>query len=543
MALTLYGAVVLVGFGRRIIIDPAHACACQGSDPSGYMWNLAWWPHAIWHGANPFITHAVWGPGATDLAKTAAIPLAALVLSPITELFGPIVSYNVLTLLAPILAAFTAYLLCRRIVGRFWPALMGGYLFGFSSYMLAQLTQHANLFLVFLVPVAVHLALRRGLSEVSRRRYVASLAIVFLAQLGLSTEVLSTMLLMGAIVLIAAAALTIRSGGRVLELIGETVLAGLIAAAIASPFLYYALFSGGSPEPPPGAPDYGNDVFDLFVPTMLQWIHGGAVFLGGHWAEIDGYVSVPLLLAFAVWVDRQRRRLLARLTLAAFLAALVLSLGSLLFVNGNSVAELEPYTWLGGRPIFDSIEPTRIMMYALLAVAVGIADWLAGARGETLRPRARAWRWAVVLGGVVLLLPNLGSGLWYSKPPDPAFFTSPVYRSYLKRGERVLLLPYGQTSFGMLWQAQTHMYFNLAGGYLGDFTPHAYAAVPATGELQGGGPVSGPALTLYLRRFSVSHVIALPGGPYETLLISLGLTPVRVAGVELFAVPASIRGA
>ena len=31
-------------------------------NPQIFIWSFAWWPHAILHGQNPFVTHAVWAP-------------------------------------------------------------------------------------------------------------------------------------------------------------------------------------------------------------------------------------------------------------------------------------------------------------------------------------------------------------------------------------------------------------------------------------------------------------------------------------------------
>ncbi len=108
-------------------------------------------------------------------------------MTPVTALFGPIFSYNVVSIASPALAAFTAYLLCRR-GRRELPAVVGGYLFGFSSYEFGQLLGHLNLTLIFLIPVMVHLALRRIDREISRRYYVLAMALVLILQAGLSTE-------------------------------------------------------------------------------------------------------------------------------------------------------------------------------------------------------------------------------------------------------------------------------------------------------------------------------------------------------------------
>ena len=69
-----------------------------------------------------------------------------------TLLFGPIVSYNLLMLASPVLAAFFAFLLCRYITRSFAASLVGGYLFGFSAYMLGQLLGHLHLVLIFPIP-------------------------------------------------------------------------------------------------------------------------------------------------------------------------------------------------------------------------------------------------------------------------------------------------------------------------------------------------------------------------------------------------------
>ena len=79
-------------------------------------------------------------------------PGPSLLVSPLTLAAGPVVSYNLLALLACPLAAWSAFLLCRHVTGRFAPSLLGGYLFGFSTYMLGHVGIHVNLELVFPVP-------------------------------------------------------------------------------------------------------------------------------------------------------------------------------------------------------------------------------------------------------------------------------------------------------------------------------------------------------------------------------------------------------
>src|SRR5581483_4366780 len=121
-------------------------------DPEIFVWSLAWWPHAILHGENPFVTHAIWATPGVNLAWTTSIPGLAVLAAPLTIVAGPMLAYNVLAIAMPALAAWTAFLLCRRLTGSLWASLAGGYLFGFSPYIFGQTEGHMHESSVFLVP-------------------------------------------------------------------------------------------------------------------------------------------------------------------------------------------------------------------------------------------------------------------------------------------------------------------------------------------------------------------------------------------------------
>ena len=65
-------------------------------------------------------------------------PGPAIVMCPMTNLFGSVASSNTLKLLSFSLAGWGAYLACHRLTKAFCPSLLGGYLFGFSTYMVRQ---------------------------------------------------------------------------------------------------------------------------------------------------------------------------------------------------------------------------------------------------------------------------------------------------------------------------------------------------------------------------------------------------------------------
>ena len=101
----LYLIASLLVFGLPIAGRLASSFVGQGSaDAQLYVWDLAWWPHAIAHGLNPFHPTLVWFPHGVNMAWVTGLPGPALVMTPISMLAGPVVSSNVLALLAPALA-------------------------------------------------------------------------------------------------------------------------------------------------------------------------------------------------------------------------------------------------------------------------------------------------------------------------------------------------------------------------------------------------------------------------------------------------------
>lgn len=539
-AFSAYLVLSLLSVGWYALSDFRHVCACIGNaDPATYMWALKWWPFALEHGHNPFVTHYLWAPTGANLAQAAAIPAASLLMWPITALFGPIAAYNVLSIASPVLAAFTTYLLCRRIVGRELPAFVGGLLFGFGAYLFSQLVGHPNLTLVFLIPVAVHLALRRADRDLSRRAYVGWLAALFVLQIGLSTEILFTAVVLGAAMLLAARLLAPapyrkRIGGLFLETIG----AGLVAIVVASPFLYYAVVSGSFPHGPGGISDaLGLDVLNPFFPTRSSWFNNdfqalGLTFNGGNIAEADGYLSVPIILAFVIWAVGARQRFLGRMVIVAAALSFVAALGSHLHVAGQQTISL-PYNWIRDLPLVDYITPSRIIMYTGLAISIGLADWLARASGRGVA------RWLLVGVGILALVPNIPSGYWGMPPENPSFFTSTAYRRYLKPGEQVLIFPFGPGGNSMLWQADTNFAFTMPEGYLGNNAPAPFGSDPEINALGSGQPSNPVAFLAYLRRYHVRHLILDTNTAlaYLPTFHALGLRPVQVGDVVVVPVP------
>ena len=500
---------------------------------------MSWWPYAIFHGLNPFVTHYQWSPTGVNLAQVASIPTAAIVMTPFTELLGPVFSYNALSIASPALAAMTAYLLCRRLVRRDLPAVAGGYLFGFSPYVFAQLMGHLHLTLIFLVPVMVHVALRRIDREISRRAYVIVMALLIVLQIGLSTELLAMSVLLGAVILVAARFLASSpQRARITSLIVETVIAGLVAMVVASPYLYYALVSESLPKGVANLSDmFGLDLLNVVFPTYTTWLgHNdfsslALTFEQGNLVEAGGYMSIAIVIAFAVWFFTDgHRRVLGKLLLVGIVASLILAFGSHLHVAGQQTVAL-PFNWFRNLPIFDDIIPSRIVLFTLLGMSIGVAAWLAKPSGRV------AGRWLVVLLGAVLVFPNISSSLYGVPPHNPKFFSTAMYRHYLARGDTVLMLPFGRYDISTLWQAETDFYFYMPEGYVASNIPSPFYTEPAVEALFDNVAPPASALESFIQEHYVSHIVvdAAEAGPWPSVLASMGFRGREVGGVLLYA--------
>jgi hypothetical protein len=541
-ALSLYSCVAVVAIGSGVLGDPARACACVGgADPANYMWSLAWWPHALLSGTNPLVTHAIWAPYGANVAAAATIPAAAIAMWPVTALFGVVVSYNVLAIAAPALAALTAFLLCRRITRRQAPSVLGGFIFGFSSYELAQSLGHTNLTLIFLLPVAVHLALRRIDGDLSRRRFIAALAVVLAVQALLSTELLLDAGLVGGAALMIAYFVGERSlRPRLDALAADSIIAAVCAATALLPYLMTALTQAEVPRS-----GFGLDLLNLGIPTPVTWLGGAlahnvsASFEGGNPAETDGYLGLPLLIAFGAFAVRTWRIRTTRILVLVFVCSLVFALGSSLRIAGDAIAPL-PWKVLGDLPLFGSLLPSRIVVFADLVLAIAIASWLAQRTPRSGR------RWLLALLGVAALLPNVAGAWWTSRPANPQFFRSGEYRRYLTRGQDVLVLPFAAQGESMLWQAETNFYFAMPGGYISEVTPARAALALAHDNLTGPFATQTGSLPLtivrnlraYLAATHIDHVIVQGEAQHAwaAVLHQLAGSPQSLGGILLYTV-------
>lgn len=528
----LYLVLAVAIFGRQLLWNPADYYVGGGHDPSQMMWFLVWWPYAILHGLNPFVTKVVWPPAGVNLAWMTPIPALSILSFPITYSLGPVVSYNLLSLLGPALSAWTAFHLCVHVTRRFWPSLAGGYLYGFSSYEVGQvLGGHLGHSMAMLPPLAVLLFLRLVEGELSRRRFVLYFASCLFAQFLISTALFATITVFGTGALMLAWCLSDSGLRSRLQRSVPCLLIGYILAAVAlSPYLYYVLAFGIPHKSIWPLDYYSADLVGFLLPNRLCHFNFrlfglDTSFLFDPW-ETGAYLSIPLVLLCAWHYFENRKTFSGKLLTISLAVILLAALGPRLHVAGREGVIL-PWAAMAYLPFIKHELPGRFMLFAFLVVAVMASIWLS--LGRPLGPA----RLALLFLSVLFLWPSVES----TRVDVPAFFTTGVYRRVVRRNENVLAVPFGWNGDSMLWQAQSLMYFRMAGGYLGA-TPLEFERWPIVDALYWSilMPDIDAQLKQFLSHYGIETIILAESdkGPWRRVFSRIDSAPATIGGVLIY---------
>ena len=503
------------------------------------MWSLVWWAHAIGHGLNPFLTNAYWAPYGFNITWSTSIPLASLIAAPLTHAIGPIGSLNILCLASFPLAAWCAFLLCHYLSRNYWASILGGYIFGFSPFLLGQLSYgRLHTLWIFPVPLAVYFVARRLKGDLTTRAFVASLAIVLVVEFLCAAEIFAMMTLFGAMVLaLSWLDSPAANKARITAVIVELAASYLIALLIVSPYLYYMLVSQ---RPYSGAlwPDIllSADALNFLVPspnnalgTISLLDRLSAPFNAGIAAEEVAYLSLPVVLITGHYLWMNWREPFAKLIAFAVLIMLMLSLGPHLIVAGKALHVALPWSLLRVS-VLENAAPGRFCAYVYLIFAIISSLWLSSVR------ITNGSKIAVGALVVISLLPNLSADYWILPANEPKFFRDGQYKNYLRPNETVLILPFWTRNDSMLWQAESNMYFEMAGGP-GPW-PAKFAIWPVVDAFSRQTYV--PDDTIQLRAYLTDHNVgtlivtdeSLP--TWASLLARLEVPIVRVGGVSLY---------
>ena len=386
-------------------------------DAGVYVWDFWWMAHAVGHLTNPWYTRSIVAPTGVQLGYHALMPLEGALMLPVTVLFGPSASYNLLSILMPGLMCYAAYRLARLWLPTQTGAVFAGAFFGLSSVMAWHAWYQLNLAAgaVFLA-LALEAAVRLRRSEGGRGGGWGKQAVILGLVLGASLLTDQESFVLVLIVVLAALVPWLVSRAWRAR-IAAAATAAVVSVLVASPQIaaMVAQTRSGGATIPAGtvATDY------VYSGTEFPAIFGvspRAVRLGLTWLTpisyrgpiLDGVLTFGLVLsvlAVAGLVVSWRRRSAWQLA-ALWLASAALALGSVLKIgthtympfaqtwHGVRLSGIMPFTWFVQIPGMAGFrEAGRLTMLGVLPAAL-----LAGAAVDWLRRRA-----AVLLIPVLVL--------------------------------------------------------------------------------------------------------------------------------------------
>ncbi len=362
-----------------------------------------WWiAHQLVHLGNPWTTRAIAAPVGTQLGLHALMPLPGVLLAPVTLIFGPSASYNLLSIALPGLLCYATYRVARLWLPSQAGAIAAGAFFGLSS--------HAGLAL--LVPPqpgrrrAVHPAGPGGRgpadppSRLAPGRRPRRRAGRGRADRPGDRRPGRHRGRAGPDPLAGPAGGS--SGPGTVAKLRAAGLAAVVAAVLASPQLVAIIQQAraGGMTSPPGSLQasyrgYSGSLPDMFAPSprIADFGLGGIGFMF-RGPLGDGIPTFGLLLSVlaAAGTALLWRRVSARLLALCWLGCAALALGPVLRVGphllipvpqlaGNwRVSAVLPFTWFAKLPGLSGFrEPDRMMMLGILPAALlagGAVDWL-----------------------------------------------------------------------------------------------------------------------------------------------------------------------
>jgi hypothetical protein len=474
---------------------PSSTLTCPCGDPAQEVWFLAWPAWAISHGANVFFSGAVNVPFGANLLSNTSGTLVGVVLTPVTWLWGPVVSANVALTLAPGLSAWGCWLALRRFVTWKPGAVPAALVYGYSAAIVSSLPfGHVSVIVLIVPPLLVaelyEIVVRQARTPRHEGVVLSALVVV---QFLISPEVLVMCALLAVIGLAVTAAVGWRQVRSHLAYSGASLGLGLGVSTVL--LAYPAWFGLAGPQSVSGvlfsiAPLSGLYISGFLSPGPYRSFGNVFTRFGGYDGRLGptpNYIGWGVAASAVASVVVARRRRVVGVFVVLTLVAMVLSLGPYL-LGGSLVLTRAwlPWRTLGRLPVLKEILPDQLAPFATLFLSFVLALGLDGAylrlqdrRGKRAVRSDWGARLATVVVAAAVLVPVF---VTFDLPFTVQSTAIPRWMSHdatrLPPQTVLLTVPFAVSGSAvpMLWQAVDGMHFRLAGAAL---------KTPATG----GGPV------------------------------------------------------
>ena len=460
----------LLGGGTRLV--------GYGADGAMHQWFLQWFPYAISHGVNPFITNYATAPQNTNLLWNNANLLLGLAFWPVVRLLGAV---NTLNLLYVVLMASAGSLLAWQLrphVRHASSAWMGGAIFAFAPWMQSELAAaHLTMLAIGTLPLGWWIG-TRTLAAAREKRHLVRWGLAcggwLILQYWSDKELLATTAVMvGCLV-----ALRWFWGRRVdlalvrqlstVVVVAIVVTAALLAVPLAIQFGSHVSLSQSTVSSPKTnvidllayiLPGYGQLVSSSFTTSITGHFTGELL-------ETDLYLGLPLIVLVVVAACRQWGRPLVRFGVACTLLGAIFASGAWLHIAGHSVELPLPWLLLGHLPGYAKAIPARMAPFVLAGVACLLAAGWDEVRWR-LQPPLQVLL-ALLLAATLLPSTGIVQVIRGSSVSMPRVLSSAALRA-LRSGAMVITVPIPTRSnhgISMYWQSEDQFRFKEPFGFL-----------------------------------------------------------------------------
>ncbi len=474
MASGIYLAVSLV-LWWHVLPHASTVTTCGCGDAALTLWVIKWPAYALSHGLNPFFSSKLLVPVGINMAPN-SLGLG-VALAPVTWLFGPVASLNLIDVVSPPLSALAMFWLLRRWVAWQPAAFVGGLFFGFSPFVLVSLAlAHPNFGLLAPIPLIVGCIDDLFVRHRHRVPQVGvALGALVTVQFFVSVEVLLLLfffalvsaVLMGLWVLVRRPA-DIR-GKLTRALPGLVVGGGVAVVLLAYPLWFF--FAGPAhlvgrawPNSPAGTvTNTPSDFVNGYVGaplTGIMHLFGG---YQGPTLPLLCYLGIGIVAVLAGGAVAFRHDRMLWFFGVLGLSAVVLSLGV-------SEAHWTPWRLFTHLPVLNNVVPINITVIIDTCVSVMLAIIIGHVRSRCVGPLRSVGATVAGLAVAALAIVPVAVALWPNIPMTvrpvvaPLWFTNAAPRD----GSGRVVLPYpaalGGIQSSMAWQISGGMTFSMVGG-------------------------------------------------------------------------------
>lgn len=546
----LYSLISVAYFGFPTLAHIQTRYIGMGFDPLFFIWNLYWLPFALQRHLNFFFTKYMWAPQGINLSWANQIPALSFIFSPLTLLFGPIVSNNLIAIISPVLSSFLAYILIKYLTKSKLAGITSGYLYGFSPYTFA-FNSDMNLYFICLIPLIIYLFFLKYDGKIKTVTYIIIISILAGLEFLISPEIFATMILFGTLSITLSLFLFKDEKMKLYKMLYYSALSLLISFVLLSPFIYNMLITINNIPKFIMPPDiYSVNLINMVIPAPIIFF-GGAFFIkhGFRLFQTASYIGVPLIIILVLYAIKEWKSKRGKFLVIMLSIALLFSFGPYLHITAANTKIPMPWLVFSKLPFIGKALPLRLMLYAYLFIAVISGFFVASLN------KNKGLNYLLLIIAIFSIIPT--QFYFDGNTHMPSFFLNGHYKRYIKKDSNVLILPFSNFGYSLAYQAYSRFYFRLAGGYPVS-VPASYTKNPAMNillntpapDLKNINKSVANSFKYFISSHNISDIIVIrgksayqPGNDnfhpyksYKSILSILNVKPIKFYGVALYEI-------